>query len=114
MGLWPSSDGFIVQFESLTVRAGELRVQGTPTGQSKAFTIGGGLFPSDASDVRNSGVLHQAFPLKVSHEGTVRYWPSLQYLKAPVGLQGLCPGWCTLGAVGLGPQLLCKTPKRKL
>lgn len=114
MGLWPSSDGFIFQFESLAVRTGNLRVQGTPTGQSKAFTIGGDFFCSDASDVRNSGVLHQAFPLKVSHEGTVRYWPSLQYLKAPVGLEDLCPGRCTLGAVGLRPQLLSKTPKRKL
>lgn len=99
MGLWPSSDGFIVQFESLTMRAGKLRVQGTPTGQGMTFTIGGGLFPSDASDVRNSGVFRQAFPLKLSHEGTVRYWPSLQHLKAPVGLEG---------------QLLSKTPKRKL
>lgn len=97
MGLWPSSDGFIVQFESWTVRAGKLRVQGTPTGQRKAFTIVGGFFPSDASDVRNSGVIHQAFPVKVSHEGTVRYWPSLRHLKAPVALEGLCPGWYTLG-----------------
>ena len=49
MGLWPSSDGFIVQFESRTVRAGKLRVQGTPTEQRKAFTIVGGFFPSDIS-----------------------------------------------------------------
>ena len=72
------------------------------------------FFLSDASDVRNPGVFHQAFPLKVSNEGTVSYWPSLQHLKELVGLEGLCPGWYTLGTVGLRPQLLSKTPKRKL